>query len=151
MDTWPPAHDDAMTRGWHGLRGHHTMVTHSDLVLVILSVILAGSGSYRNNNNVIVVHSKVERMKGKAAAAIFAFRCRIKNKFCKFNYLNSTVIRATATLILQNSSGELRTVRITLRPCKAVQTLSLDFLPKHKILNVYSCRCVSLNLRFTRL
>ena len=93
------------------------MVTHEDLVLVILAVILASSGSYRNNNNVIVVHSKVERMKGKAAGRrdISCIRCRIKNKFCKFNYLNSTVIRATATLILQNSSGELRTVRITLR------------------------------------
>lgn len=99
------------------------MVTQSDLVLLVLAVILASSGSYRNNNNVIVVHSKVERMKGKAAA-IFAVRCRIKNKFCKFNYLNSTVIRATATLILQNSSGELRTVRITLGPCKAADIIT---------------------------
>ena len=104
------------------------MVTHSDLVLLGLVFILSSSGSYRNNNNVIVVHSKVERMKGEASISI---RCRIKNKFCKFNYLNTAVIRATATLILQNISGELRTVRITLGLAE-LQTLSLDFLQKHK-------------------
>ena len=97
------------------------MVTHSDLVLLGLVVILSSSGSYRNNNNVIVVHSKVERMKGEASISI---RCRIKNKFCKFNYLNTAVIRATATLILQNSSGELRTGRITLGACRAADIIT---------------------------
>ena len=53
------------------------MVTHSDLVLLGLVFILSSSGSYRNNNNVIVVHSKVERMKGEASISIIVAASKI--------------------------------------------------------------------------
>ena len=68
-------------------------------------------------------------------------RCRIKNKFCKFNYLNTAVIRATATLILQNISRELRTVRITLGGLQSCRHYHWIFCKSTKILNVYSWSC----------
>ena len=131
----PPTHDDTMTRDWHGASGVTAPWSHT---LTSSSSASSSSSRPRDLTGTTTTSSwSTARWRGwKVRPRYLDIRCRIKNKFCKFNYLNTAVIRATATLILQNISGELRTVRITLGGLQSCRHYHWIFCKSTKIQNV---------------